>query len=87
MGAALLYAPMLSAQNAKKEPAMSEDMRQAIAFQHNKDLADARQTRLEAKHPSVTYDANRSADRSMEDSTEGNKVKDPGPATVRKDKQ
>ena len=47
---------------AKKRTAMSEDMRKAIAFEHRKELAAARQARLEAAHPSVTYNsANRSA--------------------------
>jgi len=78
---------MLLAETAKKQPAMSEDMRRAIAWEHYKDLAAARQARLEAIHPSVTYtDANRSADRSAEESNPGKIVKDPGP-TVRKDKQ
>ena len=88
-GAALLFAPFLAAQTAskgKQEPAMSQDMREAIAFQRNKDIADARQARKEALHPSVTYsDANRSADRSTDES-QGRPVKDPGPATVRKDR-
>ena len=68
------------AAKAESQPAMSEDMREAIAFEHNKDLADERQARLEAKHPSVSYtDANRSADRSVDESTQGRPVKDPGP--------
>jgi hypothetical protein len=87
MGASLVFAPMLLAETAKKAAAMSEDMRRAIAWEHYKDLAAERQARLEAKHPSVTYtDANRSADRSAEESNPGKTVKDPGP-TVRKDKQ
>jgi hypothetical protein len=86
MGAGLVVAPMVMAETAKKST-MSEDMRRAIAWEHFKDVAAARQARLEAKHPSVTYtDANRSADRSAEESNTGNKVKDPGP-TVKKDKQ
>lgn len=87
MGACLVFAPIVSAATAKNKPAMSEDMRRAIAWEHYKDLAAARQARLEARHPSVTYtDANRSADRSAEESNPGKIVKDPGP-TVRKDKQ
>jgi hypothetical protein len=54
---------------------MSEDMRQAIAFEHYKDLAAARQARKEAKHPSVSYS---NADRTDEESV-ANRVKDPGP--------
>jgi hypothetical protein len=89
MGAGLVFAPLALSQTSQKgmeKPAMSEDMRQAIAFQRNKDVADARQARKEAIHPSVTYSDtnNRSADRSMDDS-QGRPVKDPGPATVRKD--
>jgi hypothetical protein len=88
IGAGLVFAPMVSAATAKKKPgAMSEDMRRAVAWERYKDLAAARQARLEAVHPSVTYtDANRSADRSAEPPTSGKTVKDPGP-TVRKDKQ
>jgi hypothetical protein len=87
MGAGLVFAPMVLAATDKKKPAMSEDMRRAIAWEHYKDLAAARQSRLEARHPSVTYtDANRSADRSAEESDPGKTVKDPGP-TVRKEKR
>ena len=69
-----------SAARAESRPAMSEDMREAIAFEHNKDLADERQARMEAKHPSVSYtDANRSADRSADEASHGRPVKDPGP--------
>jgi hypothetical protein len=86
MGAGLLLAPIVSAATAKKSAAMSEDMRRAIAWERYKDLAAARQARLEAIHPSATStDANRSANRSVDESTQGKKVKDPGP-TVRKDK-
>ena len=83
--AGLLGAGLLLAQ---KQPAMSKDMRDAIAFEHNKDVAAARQARKEAKHPSVTYDnanANRSADRSTDES-QGKPVKDPGPDKSKKDK-
>jgi hypothetical protein len=56
-----------------------EGMRQAIAFERAKDAADARQARLEVKHPSVTYsNANRSADRTDESTTD-RIVRDPGP--------
>ncbi|HLK63093.1 MAG TPA: hypothetical protein VKU19_06615 [Bryobacteraceae bacterium] len=90
MGAGLIFVPLAGAQTQtskpkpsasvkQTEPAMSEDMREAIAFQRNKDIADARQARLEAEHPSVTYsEANRSADRSTDDQ-QGTPVKDPGP--------
>jgi hypothetical protein len=87
LGAGMVFAPIISAATAKKtSPAMSEDMKRAIAWERFKDQAAARQARLEAIHPSVTYtDANRSADRSADESTPGKIVKDPGP-TVRKDK-
>jgi|ERR1022692_714751 hypothetical protein len=87
LGAGLVFAPLVAAETAKQKPAaMSEDMRRAIAWENFKDVAAARQARLEATHPSVTNtDANRSADRSIEESTEGRIVKDPGP-TIRKDK-
>ena len=82
----MMFAPIVSAEKAKKkEAAQSEDMRRAIAWEHFKDMAAARQARLEARHPSVTYtNANRDADRSIDES-QGKPVKDPGP-TVRKDK-
>jgi len=60
-----------------KQAQMSEDMRKAIAFERAKDAADARQARLEARHPSVpAVDDEHSANRAE---------KDPGPAPVRKD--
>jgi hypothetical protein len=62
--------------------AMSDDMREAIAFQRAKDRADARQAAIEAKHPTVFHNqAERSTD---EDSDTGNKVLDPGPRPVKK---
>ena len=45
--------------------AADRDMQRAIAWEHHKDQAAARQARLERRHPSVTYDANR-ADRSSD---------------------
>ena len=85
VGTGMVFAPMVCAQERKPAP-MSDDMKRAIAWERFKDLAAARQARMEATHPSVTYtDANRSADRSMDDSNQGKPVKDPGP-TVRKDK-
>ena len=83
LGTGMVFASLASAADAtkKKSGGMSADMREAIAFQRAKDRADARQARLEARHPSVHYDnsANRNADRSDE-----NTVRDSGP---RKDKQ
>jgi hypothetical protein len=78
LGAGLLLAPFSVAadkdSNSKKQ--MDEDMRRAIAFEHYKDVAAARQARKEAKHPSVTYS---NADRSSDRDTDANRVKDPGP--------
>lgn len=62
---------------AKKPSTMDQDMRRAIAFEHYKDVAAARQERKERVHPSVSYDnANRSTDN---DRDSANRVKDPGP--------
>jgi hypothetical protein len=78
LGAGLLLAPLGIAadkdSNSKKP--MDDDMRRAIAFEHYKDLAAARQARKEAKHPSVTYS---NADRSGDRDQDANRVKDPGP--------
>ena len=81
IGAGMLVAPLTFGQTTpakRNEPAMSQDMRQAIAFERAKDRADARQARIEAKHPSVTY-ANSGANRSVEEPEQGRPVKDPGP--------
>jgi len=69
--AGMVFAPFLSAASAaeKKKPAMSEDMRQAIAFERHKDQADARQARREA-----AKQAGQSADR----------VRNPQPPAVKK---
>lgn len=64
-------------ENQANREAMSDDMREAIAFQRAKDRADARQAAMEAKHPTVFYDH---ADRSTDDTMPGKKVLDPGPA-------
>ena len=56
--------------------AADRDMQRAIAWEHHKDQAAARQARLERRHPSVTYDANR-ADRSSDQNMQGRPVKDP----------
>jgi hypothetical protein len=56
----------------------------AIAFERAKDRADARQARLEARHPSVDYS---NADRSMDDSSDGYRVPDPQPAPTKHDKK
>ncbi|SPF34088.1 conserved exported hypothetical protein [Candidatus Sulfopaludibacter sp. SbA4] len=82
IGLGVLVAPLVYGETPKKQPAMSEDMRRAIAFERYKDLAAARQARKEAIHPSVTYS---NANRSVDEPEQGQKVKDPGPA-VKKDK-
>ncbi|HYW45858.1 MAG TPA: hypothetical protein VE959_23545 [Bryobacteraceae bacterium] len=59
--AGMLFAPLMPAATAaKKKPAMSEDMREAIAFERHKDQADARQARIEAARQ-----AGHSADRTQ----------------------
>lgn len=86
IGTGVLAAAVAYGQTApKKQPAMSEDMRQAIAFERYKDLAAARQARKEAVHPSVTY-SNSGANRSVEEPEQGRPAKDKGPAP-KKDKQ
>ncbi len=91
LGTALILAPLGLAQrqdNAQSPRQSQRDdsdgVRRAIAFQHAKDRADERQARLETRHPSVDYS---NADRQMDDSPAGNRLKDPGPAqgqTVKK---
>jgi hypothetical protein len=92
IGTALILAPLGVAQQQEKTPNSRQyrqesgngGVQQAIAFERAKDRDDARQARLEAIHPSVDYS---NADRQMDDSTPGNRVKDPGPAqsqTVKK---
>jgi hypothetical protein len=62
----------------------SDGVQQAIAFQRAKDRADARQAKLEQRHPSVDYS---NADRSVDDSTTSHHLPDPGPAQPKKDKK
>jgi hypothetical protein len=55
-----------AADRPQKKNRVDNDMAQAIAFERQKDAAAARQARIEAKHPTVTYsnsEAERSADR------------------------
>jgi hypothetical protein len=65
--AGLLLSPVVfAADKAEKKSKANDDMAQAIAFERHKDAAAARQARIEAKHPTITYsdsDAERSADR------------------------
>jgi hypothetical protein len=91
LGAGLVFTTLASAASPKKKQGqMSDDMRRAIAFQRAKDRADARQARLEARHPSVTYNNANSANRSAEEAPapqQGRRVKDPGEPATRHDKQ
>lgn len=77
LGASLLLTPGFA---ATKKSTSSGDMQRAIAFQRQKDAADARQARMEARHPSVR-NADRTADRVVD---EGRPVKDPGEPATRK---
>jgi hypothetical protein len=83
---AFVLAPLCQAAEPQKRSntRQDNDMARAIAFQRQKDAADARQARLEAKHPSVSYSnsAERSADR-----VSGNQVGDPGEGPVQREKQ
>ena len=63
--------------------AADRDIQRAIAWEHHKDQAAARQARAERRHPSVNYDANRE-NRSSDQEMQGRPVKDPGPRDVRK---
>ena len=87
-GVGLLAASMVWAEQPKQKPAMSQDMKEAIAFERHKDRADARQARKEAIHPSVSYtnayhsEADRSADEPGR-----HIVKDPGEPSTRHDRR
>ena len=70
LGAVLLVSPIAFAQEERSRSRMSEDMRQAIAFQRNKDAADARQARIESARRGSS-----DADRSSEEQKPGSKVK------------
>src|SRR3954453_5877958 len=87
LGAMILLAPMACAQDDRKPSpsksteakgsGMSEDMRQAIAFERAKDRAAARQARIEARKSGADRSADRvREDRSREDKDTGRKVKD-----------
>ena len=74
----MLFAPFGVA--VQRRPAqqrtMSADMRRAIEFERHKDLAAARQARIEARHPTVFYNQ---AERSAEEETPPSRiVHDPG---------
>lgn len=86
LGAGLLLAPLSLAADNTKNPKkqVDDDMARAIAFEHYKDVAAARQARMEAKHPTVFYN---NADRSAEPDNEANRVKATGPTVTPKKKQ
>ena len=75
LGAVLLFSPIAFAQEERSRSKTSEDMRQAIAFQRNKDAADARQARIEAGRLGAS-----DADRSSEIPKAERKVKNSKPA-------
>ncbi|MDR3699795.1 MAG: hypothetical protein P4L56_09190 [Candidatus Sulfopaludibacter sp.] len=77
VAAGLLLLPLSAADDSAKRKAdtgnQDPEMQRAIAFEHYKDLAAERQARLEAKHPSVFYNAaDREANR--DDTAPGKKV-------------
>jgi hypothetical protein len=88
VGTVLLLVPGTFSQSPKPSPtkpaakqavpdgqtSQAQDMQDAIAWERRKEAAAARWARIEAKHPSVTYDNN--ADRK----DQPGQVKDPGPA-------
>jgi hypothetical protein len=90
LGVALILTPLGFAQQPQNGPhkiaqpgGQSDGVQQAIAFQRAKDRADARQAKLEARHPSVDYS---NADRRADDSSGGHHAPDPGPPQPKKDK-
>jgi hypothetical protein len=91
IGALLLLSPLTYAQEQKPSPAktaqgkgsgMSQDMRQAIAWEHAKDRAAARQERIEARRSR----ADQSADRMTDDKETSRKVKDTKGPGAKRDK-
>jgi hypothetical protein len=96
LGTVLLIAPLTFAQDQKPSPSkpakstentadrqsnMSPDMQAAIAWERHTEAAAARQARIEAKHPTVTYN---SANRSADDAE--SKAKDEKAPAAKKDK-
>jgi hypothetical protein len=61
----LLTPCIFAADQERKKSKENDEVAQAIAFERHKEAAAARQARIEAKHPTVTYsnsEAERSAD-------------------------
>ena len=82
MASGLIFASGAMAAEKPHKSSGSSDMQRAIAWERFKDEAAARQARKEVRNPSVSYDANRSANRST-DEPKGSTVKDPGPPAYR----
>jgi beta-lactamase class D len=79
LGAILMLTTLNAADTPKRKSDtqkqdQSSDMQRAIAFERHKDMAAARQERMEAKHPTVFYD---NADRSKDDDLQGRKLVKP----------
>ncbi|PWU01000.1 MAG: hypothetical protein C5B51_23810 [Terriglobia bacterium] len=83
-GLALLLTASVQAANKPSRSHVDNDMARAIEFQRQKDAADARQARMEAKHPTVPH--SNSADRSADRDNSGQRVPDPGEAAYRDNK-
>jgi hypothetical protein len=94
LGVLLLLSPLTFAQDDRKPSptspqkntqakgsGMSEDMRQAIAWERAKDRAAARQAAIEARRSGKTQNA----DRTVDDKDAGRKVKDTGPPGAKRD--
>jgi hypothetical protein len=89
LGAGICLGPMALADHVhRRRRTMTSDMRRAIEFERAKARADARQARLEARHPSVSYSSN-SANRTdeSESSQRGRTVHDPGERQYGRDKR
>jgi hypothetical protein len=70
---------------ASADRTMSEDMREAIAWERAKDRAAARQARIEARRGRTEATSERSADRGADDKDTGRKVKDTKAPGARRD--
>ena len=86
IGSGMLLAAA-AADRVEAQSRQGDDMRRAIAWEHYKDLAAARQAVQEKKHPSVTYntgEANRSDEHNM---APDRRVTDPGSRDYRVTKE
>jgi hypothetical protein len=70
---------------ATSKPAMTNDMREAIAFQRHKDQADARQAAIEARHPTVHY--GNAEKRAEERQSQDRRIPDPGERQYQRDQR